>query len=598
MAYIKSLAAKYLQNLAYFYKHLGYRLFVMIFLGILVGVLDGFGLAMFMPLLEMVSNAGQADGSSLGKLAFLVSGIENLGLSLNIHTILLIMVLFFILKGIIQYISQIYRALIRKLFIYNLRNQLLNAFNQIRYKYFVISDIGRIQNTMTVEVERASSAFTFYTNTLQQSVMVMVYLGFAFFMDVRFALLVTIGGALTNILHKVVYKRTKGTSQIFSKDSHLYQGQIIQYVANFKYLKATSFLNAYANRLRESINIIEQSRFRIGKLNALLLAVREPLLIIVVASVILIQTEILNENLGPILISLLFFYRALSSLLSFQSSYNRFLELFGSLENLKDFEKEIIREKEYVGKQVVKGLNNSIKIQKASLAYNNINVLVDIDLVVKKNETIAFVGESGSGKTTLVNIIAGLMPVDSGNMFIDGINRKEISMKSYQERIGYITQDPVIFNDTIFNNVTLWAEPNQNNFQRFEEALKKSAINTFVEEQPNGADTILGNDGVNISGGQKQRISIARELYKDIDLLIMDEATSALDSETERAIQESIDALKGSYTILIVAHRLSTIRNVDRVVLMSKGKIEQTGTFDELNRNSPTFRKMIELQEL
>ena len=164
--------------------------------------------------------------------------------------------------------------------------------------------------------------------------------------------------------------------------------------------------------------------------------------------------------------------------------------------------------------------------------------------------------------------------------------------------MGYITQDPVIFNDTIFNNVTLWDEPNAVNIQRFHSVLEKAAIDSFVLEQPLGANTILGNDGVNLSGGQKQRISIARELYKDIEFLIMDEATSALDSETERAIQESIDALKGFYTIFIVAHRLSTIRNADRIVVMNKGEIQQIGSYEELINSSVLFKKMIELQEL
>lgn len=598
MAFIKQFLTKYLKNVAYFYKHLGYRMFIMVFLGILVGILDGFGLAMFMPLLEMVNSPEHADGSSLGNLDFLVQGIENLGLSVSLLTVLLIMVLFFIFKGIAKVIALIYNAILRRFFIEKLRNQLLNTFNQIRYKYFVTSDVGRIQNTMSVEVERASAAFYNYANAIQQALMVMVYMGFAFFMDVRFALLVTIGGGITNFLYKAIYKKTKGASQAFSKDSHIYQGQIIQYVANFKYLKATALLNLYAGRLRGSILSIEQSRFRIGKLAALLEAAREPILIIVVAGVILIQTQLMGATLGPILVSLLFFYRALSSLLNLQNSYNRFLELSGSLENLIDFQQEVINEKEKKGTQTVESLHTSIVLKEVSLAYDKINILDNINLQIKKNETIAFVGESGSGKTTLVNVIAGLIPADTGSMCIDGINTNELNINSYQERLGYITQDPVIFNDTIFNNVTLWAEPDKHTIKRFNESLKKAAITNFVAEQPNGAETILGNEGINLSGGQKQRISIARELYKNIEVLIMDEATSALDSETERVIQESMDALKGSYTILMVAHRLSTIRNADRVVMMNKGKIEQIGTFDELMNASPMFKKMIELQEL
>jgi ABC-type multidrug transport system fused ATPase/permease subunit len=598
MNLIKQLLTKYFENLIYFYIQLRYRLFVMLFLGVLVGVLDGFGLAMFMPLLEMVNDTKKANGSSLGNLSFLIEGMESIGLSLNLTSVLIIMVFFFIFKGIVKFISSIYNAFLRRFFIDKLRNELLFSFNQIKFKYFVTSDVGRIQNTMSVEIERASAAFYNYANTLQEVIMVMVYVSFAFFVDIRFALLVTIGGILSNFLYKSIYKKTKGASKDFSADSHIYQGQIIQYVSNFKYLKATALLDVYSSRLRKSINAIERSRFRIGKLSALLESAREPILIVVVASVILIQTKLLNASLGPILVSLLFFYRALSSLMNLQNSFNRFLELSGSLDNLMDFQKEINNEKEQNGEQVIDSLHSILELKDVFLAYDNVDILKNINLKIIKNETIAFVGESGSGKTTIVNILAGLIPADKGSVYIDGNDRNTINIKTFQKKIGYITQDPVIFSDTIFNNVTLWAEPNALNTSRFLEALQKAAIATFVEEQPLKAETILGNDGVNLSGGQKQRISIARELYKKIDILIMDEATSALDSETEKAIQQSVDALKGQYTIFMVAHRLSTIRNADRIVVMSKGVIQDVGSFDELIENSILFKKMIALQEL
>lgn len=598
MNLLKKLLTKYFENLAYFYKHLRYRLFVMIVLGVLVGVLDGFGLAMFMPLLEMVNDAKQANGSSLGNLRFLVEIMESIGLSLSLATVLLMMVFFFVFKGIIKFFASLYNATLRKFFINRLRNHLLSSFNKITFKYFVTSDVGRIQNTMSVEIERASAAFYNYANTLQQAIMVLVYISFAFFVDIRFALLVTIGGGLSNFLYKAIYKKTKGSSKEFTKDSHLYQGQIIQYVSNFKYLKATALLNLYGSHLQKSIVAIEKSRFRIGKLSALLESAREPILIVVVASVILIQTTLLKASLGPILISLLFFYRALSSLMNLQNSYNRFLELSGSLDNLMQFQEEIRTAKESNGKQIIENIKGGLELKDVGLQYGSVSVLEQINLILSKNESIAFVGESGSGKTTLVNILAGLLPPDEGTFIINGIDRENIDISSYQNKIGYITQDPVIFSDTIFNNVTLWAEPTDLNKSRFREALQKASISSFVEESPLGADTILGNDGVNLSGGQKQRISIARELYKDIEILILDEATSALDSETEKAIQESIDALKGQYTIFMVAHRLSTIRNADKIVVMKKGQIQQVGSYSELIESSSIFKNMVALQEL
>ena len=171
-------------------------------------------------------------------------------------------------------------------------------------------------------------------------------------------------------------------------------------------------------------------------------------------------------------------------------------------------------------------------------------------------------------------------------------------LNTYRKRIGYITQEPVIFDDTVYNNVTFWSEKTDQNEHRFWEALRKASIDEFIMDQPDGKETRLGNNGINLSGGQKQRVSIARELYKNVEFLFMDEATSALDSETEKMIQQNIDRLRGQYTILIIAHRLSTIKNADRVVVMSKGQIDRIGTYKELVANSDAFKRMVELQEL
>lgn len=598
MHILKQLIANNFHAFTYFYRHLRYRIFLIVVLSIGVGILDGFGLAMFLPLMEMVNQAGQADGDTLGNLQFIVHGMQWLGLSLDLLTVLLVMVVFFTFKGIIKFLTHAYRTIIRQFFVRRIREKLLYSFNQLRYKFFVLSDVGRIQNTMTVEVERVSGAFQHYTSAMEQVVLVAVYMGFAFFLDTYFALLVTVGGLLTNLFYKLIYKKTKGASRKFTRDSHLYQGQIIQHVGNFKYLKATAALKDYADHLQQSIFKIEQSRRKMGILNAVLTAAREPLLIFVVAGVILIQAMVLNASLGPILVSLLFFYRALTALLALQIYWNHFLEMSGSLENVMDFQGQLHKNKERNGKIPIENFTKSLELDQVWLHYGGEPVLQDISLRIEKNQTIAFAGESGSGKTSLVNLLAGLMPPDRGRMFIDGKNREEVYIPSYQKCLGYITQDPVIFNDTIYNNVTFWAEASEENQKRFEEALKKAAIADFVSVLPENQNTMLGHNGINLSGGQKQRISIARELFKDIDILIMDEATSALDSETEKAIQESIEKLKGQYTLLIVAHRLSTIRNADRIVLMKQGKIEITGSYEMIIKKSKAFKRMVDLQEL
>lgn len=598
MGLLKQIIKKYFRNLTYFYRYIGIRIFIMVGLSLAVSILDGFGLSMFLPLLQMVSSSGNIDSEKMGNFNFLVEGAQKLGIPFTLTSVLVFMVVFFLFKGIASFMNQVYTVVLQQNFVKTIRLRLLNALNQINFKTFITSDAGRIQNTMSGEVDRVAQAYLTYFGAFQQGIMVAVYLSFAFFVDVQFAVLVSIGGFITNFLYRLIYKYTKGASRKLTGSNHIYQGLVIQHVGNFKYLRATGTVKKHSEKLKDVIHQIENARKRIGVLAGIGTASREPLLIMVVACVILIQTKILGGNMGAVLISLLFFYRALASLVNMQQSWNSFMSVSGSLENMQTFQSELQAGKEKTGNEPFESFRERIELKNLSFNYGKTAVLKEINLNIYKNQSIAFVGESGSGKTTIVNLIAGLLPEDKGFIFVDGKPFRSYNKKMFQHRIGYITQEPVIFNDTIFNNVSFWAPPTSDNLKRFEKAIEQAALTEFVYNLPDKIQTQLGNSGINLSGGQKQRISIARELFKDIDILIMDEATSALDSETEKAIQESIESLKGKYTLLIVAHRLSTVRNVDRVIYMQNGCIADEGSFSLLLEKLPKFKKMVKLQEL
>lgn len=595
---IKKLLYSYFENFAWFYQTLRHRVIILVGLNILLGILDGFGLAMFLPLLQMTEDSSSINTEKLGNLKFLVDGMQSLGISITIVPVLIFLCVFFTFKGLARYACDSYVVNAQQYFIRKVRLRMLDALNSISFKSFISADAGRIQNTMSGEVERLSRAFISYFTALQQIVLVLVYMGFAFYVDPGFAVLVSLGGLLTNFIYKKINSSTKRASALLTQDANSFQGLIIQHVGNYKYLKATGLLSFFGSRLEKNIQQLEKNNRRIGVLTAIITGAREPLLIFVVAGVILVQVKLLGSPLGPILISLLFFYRALTALLLMQSSWNYFLAASGSVDNMKKFQQELDAAKERDGTVVQSSFTSALSLNNVSLSYGDKRVLKNISLVIKKNETVAFAGESGSGKTSLVNLLACLVPPDEGEMTIDDTSRRELNTASFQKRIGYITQDPVIFTDTVFNNITLWAERTEENMNRFKKAVEKAAISGFVEDLLHKEDTLLGNNGINLSGGQKQRISIARELYKDIDILIMDEATSALDSETEKAIQDNIEALRGQYTILIVAHRLSTIKNADRIVLMNNGEVAQTGTYQQLTDTVPLFKRMVALQEL
>ena len=202
----------------------------------------------------------------------------------------------------------------------------------------------------------------------------------------------------------------------------------------------------------------------------------------------------------------------------------------------------------------------------------------------------------------MVDLITLMLKPYSGSVIIDGFDSNEIDLPTWRSQIGYVSQDAVIFDDTIANNISLWS----NNFKNEEDlmneikhASKKAYLHEYISNLPNGYHTQVGDRGVKLSGGQKQRLFIARELFRKPNLLILDEATSALDSESERAIQESIDSLKGELTVIIVAHRLSTIKNVDTIYIFGDGKIIEKGSYNELkNSNNSVLSNLISMQEL
>ena len=589
---LKKFLYKSLANFSYFYDYLSYRMYIFLFLSIVVGILDGFGLIMFMPLLELVSGSQTKTVGNMGNMSFIVSLLNSVGLELNLITVLLVMLFFFICKGLFQFFSEYKKAEYVQLFIRVIRNKLIYCLEKLSFKEFMKTDIGRIQNTLGGEVSKVTIAFGSYMHVIGHSMMVIVYSTLAFISNPQFALLVAIGGMMTNLFFKAIYSQTKELSNKLTDSNHSFQGLLIQNVIFFKYLKATASSTQYSKKLIGNVSEIEKYSLKIGKLNAIMTGLREPILISVVIAVMIIQARLFNANIALMILSILFFYRALNSMMLLQSFWNSYLSVSGSLDNMSKFTAELESGKQENGSIRFEVFKNKIQVEQAELSLGNKTILKNVSLEIHKLQSVGFVGESGSGKTTLMNVVSGLLQTNKGNVSIDGINYSDLDIRTLQRRIGYITQEPVIFTDTIFNNVTFWDVKTPENLQRFDLALQNANIYDFVYEREFLEDSILDNNGINLSGGQKQRLSIARELYKDVDFLFFDEATSALDNESERLIQENINSLKGKYTLIIIAHRLSTIKNCDQIYYIKSGTIQASGSYEELLENSSDFKKM------
>ena len=218
------------------------------------------------------------------------------------------------------------------------------------------------------------------------------------------------------------------------------------------------------------------------------------------------------------------------------------------------------------------------------------SVLKNLNLYIKENETVAIVGKSGAGKTTLFSLMAYLYHPTRGKILIDGIDITKLDCESIRDNISIITQNPYIFNFSIKENLLL-TSPNATD-EDIKNACKVAALDDFIESLPDGYDTLVGEGGVTLSGGQRQRLAIARALLMKTKIILFDEATSALDNETQASIQESIKNMKGEFTIVIVAHRLSTIMDADRIMVLDDGAIVQEGTHKELLKTSSIYKNL------
>jgi ABC-type multidrug transport system fused ATPase/permease subunit len=596
---LKNFLQKYFRYFSFFYEYLGYKVILLVGSSFLVGLLDGFGLALFIPIFQIAGDGiSQENRDALGNLDFLLDWIEMLGFGLNINVILGVMVVLFVVKSVFKFYDGVFKTRLQMEFVRKLRYEMVDGLGNMTYKNFVNLDAGKVQNTLSGEVFKVTYSFLTYFSTIQYLVLLLVYVVLAMMSNFQFAILVSIGGFLSNFVFKIIFKFTEKASVGVTAYNHEFQSYLIQAVHNFKYLKATDYFSKYKVKLKYIIDSIEFQQKKIGLYNAFLSATREPIVLIVVVAVILIQVNYLGGQMATILASLLFFYRALNYVISLQTSWQGFVAHYGGVAAAMELMDEFKQMKEPSESKVKITKIEEIVLSDLNFAYKpEIPVLNSINIKVDQLRTLALVGGSGSGKTTMVNLIIGLLEPTSGQILINNRERSFFDKSSYRRRFGYITQEPVIFNDNIFNNVTFWDERTPETEARFREAIRLANIENFVEALPEKENTKLGDNGMLVSGGQKQRISIARELYKEVDVLILDEATSALDSETERLIQENIENLRGKYTIIIVAHRLSTVKKADKILVLNRGNVEGEGSFDELVDKNILFRRMVELQE-
>jgi ABC-type multidrug transport system fused ATPase/permease subunit len=430
------------------------------------------------------------------------------------------------------------------------------------------------------------------------------YFAFAFAITWQFSLMAIGLGVLIlagfKYLNEYVRELSRKTSSEMSRLNKL----LVQSLQAFKYIASTGQTGHLRSGVSDSIHRLTGYIFRQRVASAATKSLKEPVSVLLIVGIIGLQVVVYDAAVAPIFVALLLFHRGMQSMMAIQSGWQSVMNKIGSMEMVVAEFDDVLAHQESSGTTEIDSLSRGVALNNVCFTYDEDeeDVLHDVNLDIPVNQTVALVGESGAGKSTLVDMLTLMLRPRTGAVTIDGVPGREVDLASWRSQIGYVSQETVVFDDTIANNIHLWegdVDTDTALRERVIDAAKRAHAHHFIQDLPDGYNTMVGDRGVRLSGGQRQRLFVARELFKQPNLLILDEATSDLDTASEQHIQSSIDALQGEVTVVIIAHRLSTVKNADRVYVLDGGRVVEEGSYEELRmKENGQFREMVEMQSI
>lgn len=596
---ILNVVVKYFRVL---YPYVGARFYLLMLLILLGGLLESFGLSMAIPILDVQQgNETQSDFTR-----HVSTFLDYLGLDPSLLPMICLLAATFTFKGLVVFSQQAYMERIINRLLKDAREDFSKLYAGLRYEAFSKFNVGFLNNLVNSEIDRFIGAVTVYVRVLVDLIFILVYLASVIYIEWKLALSVLAVSALAYGVLRKLHTVTRKLSIRISNSNADIQSMTIQGLQHFKYLKATNSFPYLFSKLFPSIRTNADARFKLGLVTAAPSSGMEAAAVWFLAGVAALALYVFNQSFDSVIVLILFFYRMFMRIFGFQVNWQKFHGGMGPIDIVTAAGKDLVDNQEnHAGKQQAK-FYDSIKLEKVCVDYDGVNVIENVDLEIKKNQLVGLVGESGAGKTTIFNLLAGLVSPSSGKIFIDQQEYKTVATDSIRDIIGYVTQEPAIFYDTVKGNILLRhgltgsktgafrkAGPDSDALTR---AVRLAHIESLIEQMPKGIDTLLKEGGSNLSGGQRQRIAIARELYKDPPIMIFDEATSALDSSSEAQIQRSIEEIKGEKTLILIAHRLSTILHCDLVYVLDQGRIVEQGAPKDLYAAGGRFHEMCRVQ--
>ena len=507
----------------------------------------------------------------------------------------------FLLKNLFNYFAMVHITLLRNGVLKDLRNVLFKKIVELPISFYSEKRKGDVMARMLGDVgEVQTSFFSIFELVVREPLTILFTIITMFYISVNLTLFVFIFIPISGFIISRIGKSLKGKSERAQMESGYFISILEETLSGLKVVKSYNAEENFKDKFNSSVTRLLKLSNSIGNKNNLASPLSEFLGIITIAILLLYggQMVLVTKTLeGAAFIT----YMALAyNILTPAKAISKASYQVKSGLAAADRVFTVLEEKNEItskdGAITKDTFEENVTIEHINFRYEEENVLKEFSLNVKKGQTVALVGQSGSGKSTIANLLTRFYDVNEGVIKIDGTDIKDLHLESLRGLIGLVTQDSILFNDTIKENILL-GKPSATD-EEIIDALKIANAYEFVKDLPLGINTNIGDSGNKLSGGQKQRLSIARAVLKNPPIMILDEATSALDTESEKLVQVALENMMQNRTSIVIAHRLSTIQKADVIVVMQKGRIVEQGTHEQLLAHNGTYKKLVTMQSL
>jgi subfamily B ATP-binding cassette protein MsbA len=565
-------------------------------------------IAMLMPFLQLIflGNKGITTASNNPVIRyineFLDQSIRNNGNITTLAYICMLMVSFILFKNLFLYLSYYVLNPLKNKVVNKLREDLYDKILKLPIGFFNEKRKGDLMSRMTSDVgEVEGSVVGTLEGWIRDPMTIVVTLTVLFIISPQLTLFILILiPVLGLVIGRITRSLKKHSQEVASKYGETLS-TLDETLGGLRVIKAFNIEKILRSRFFTTNEELLQSKNKIGFRRDLASPLSEVMGVILFTGVLYYGGRLVLKNEIALEASVFLgylgiFYNIISPAKALSTSFSNMRKGAAAINRIEEVLKTPVTVDDNIHGKQMQSFNEKIEFRNVSFAYEDAVILDNINLVIEKGKTVALVGSSGAGKSTLADLVPRFHDVTGGAVLIDGVNIKDYSLHSVRNQMSIVTQEPILFNDTITNNIKL-GKPGATE-EEVINAAKVANAHQFIINKENGYETNIGDRGSKLSGGERQRLTIARALIKNPPVLILDEATSSLDTESERLVQDAINNMMQNRTSIVIAHRLSTIRHADEIIVLQKGKIVERGTHDELLVQNGFYKKLVEMQEV